>query len=386
MAIVSIKSCAAEFIGTFLLIFTVGCNVLSDNGTWAAVSIACVLMVSIYAFGAVSGANFNPAVSFALGLANKMEGGWAQVGVYSAVQCVAALFAAICYSLLFGGGFAITPMPGLTVGAIMCEFFYTFMLCFVVLNVAASKKLAGKNQFYGLAIGFVIIAGGYASGPLGAGCFNPAVALGITASGLGKGALWFLIYVVAEIAGAAAAVGAFKFLRPEEAEPGAATELKHQLVAEALGTFMLVLTVGLNVLGSSPAAAFSIAASLTCMICAIGDISGGHFNPAVTIAFLCCGKPGDVDPKKAAHYAAAQVGGAILAGICYTLAHAGNTFPLGPGFAHGWAGALFVELIFTFVLAGVVLCVANHDKGVPSEFVGLIVGSCVTVGDRKSVV
>ena len=44
------------------------------------------------------------------------------------------------------------------------ELLYTFMLCFVVPNVAASKKHAGKYQFYGLAIGFVIVAGGYGAG------------------------------------------------------------------------------------------------------------------------------------------------------------------------------------------------------------------------------
>jgi len=53
----------SEFVGTFLLVLTVGCNVLGGNGTWGGVSIAFVLMISIYAMGGISGANFNPAVS-----------------------------------------------------------------------------------------------------------------------------------------------------------------------------------------------------------------------------------------------------------------------------------------------------------------------------------
>ena len=61
----------SEFTGTFLLVFTVGCNVLSANAVWAATSIACVLMVSIYALGGVSGAHFNPAVTVTLQLAGK---------------------------------------------------------------------------------------------------------------------------------------------------------------------------------------------------------------------------------------------------------------------------------------------------------------------------
>jgi len=76
----------AEFVGTYLLVFTVGCNVLSGSPVWAATSIACVLMVSIYALGGVSGANFNPAVSVTLGLSNKLD--WPTVGIYCAVQIV----------------------------------------------------------------------------------------------------------------------------------------------------------------------------------------------------------------------------------------------------------------------------------------------------------
>merc|ERR1719382_2005989 len=101
MAGVTAASCVAEFIGTFILIFVVGCNVLSQNPVWGGVSIASSLMVSIYALGKASGANFNPAVSLALGLAGKMEEGWKQVGVYMAVQVSAGIVASISYSLLF---------------------------------------------------------------------------------------------------------------------------------------------------------------------------------------------------------------------------------------------------------------------------------------------
>merc|ERR1712232_515786 len=63
-------------------------------------------------------------------------------------------------------------------------------------------------------------------------------------------------------------------------------EMLSKLTSEFLGTFFLVLTVGLNILGGSPAGAFSIAAALMCMIFALGDVSGAHFNPAVTFAIL----------------------------------------------------------------------------------------------------
>ena len=72
---------------------------------------------------------------------------------------------------------------------------------------------------------------------------------------------------------------------------------------------MLVLTVGLNVLGKSKAGAFSIAASLTSMIYALGDVSGAHFNPAVTVAILASGRCPDLTPSKAAKFIGVQIPG-----------------------------------------------------------------------------
>merc|ERR1719195_1230267 len=102
------SKCAAEAIGTFLLVFTVGCNVLSGNAVWGGVSIASILMVSIYALGGISGANFNPAVSLALGITKAMQGGgleWKDVALYMIVQVTAALCAGLCYSSLFFANF-----------------------------------------------------------------------------------------------------------------------------------------------------------------------------------------------------------------------------------------------------------------------------------------
>merc|ERR1719313_588593 len=103
---------AAEFTGTFLLIFTIGCNVLGQTAVWAGVSIACVLMVSIFAFGAISGANFNPAVSVALGINGSME--WKDVALYSVTQIAAGIVAGFSYFGLFGRAFHLTPAKGFT--------------------------------------------------------------------------------------------------------------------------------------------------------------------------------------------------------------------------------------------------------------------------------
>lgn len=149
----------AEFVGTYLLIFTVGCNVLGGQAVWGGVSIACVLMVAIYALGGISGANFNPAVTATLAMVNSMGGpggmDGSTAGQYIATQLVAGLCAAFSYSALWGTSFNLAPAKGFGwLNAGLCEFFYTFMLCFVVLNVAVAKK----TMYYGLAIGFVIVA------------------------------------------------------------------------------------------------------------------------------------------------------------------------------------------------------------------------------------
>merc|ERR1719456_2054999 len=92
------------------------------------------------------------------------------------------------------------------------------MLCFVVLNVAASRAHKGRNQFYGLAIGFVIVAGGYAGGHISGGCFNPAVAVGIDLSSAGRGFGKCLIYTIAELVGACLAAFFFWVCRPDDFE------------------------------------------------------------------------------------------------------------------------------------------------------------------------
>jgi len=364
----------AEFVGTYLLVFTVGCNVLGGAGVWAAVSIASVLMVSIYALGGISGANFNPAVSLALTISNAQGNGGidpATACMYMGVQLLAGMAAGGSYLALFGTSFELAPAGEHGLGAAaMCEILYTFMLCFVVLNVAVAQN----NQYFGLAIGFVIIAGAYGAGAVSGGCFNPAVALGIDISGGAEGWTNILTYIFSEFVGASLAAVLFGAVR--KGEPWCA------YLSEVLGTFILVLTVGLNVLGKSPAGAFSIAASLMCMIYALGDVSGAHFNPAVTVACKLSGLCEDLVPAKIAGYMGSQLLGAVLAAMTFMSIYSGekNTITLGPVGKHSTAHAFAAEVAFTFVLCFIVLGAAVSDKTKTTEFFGLAIGSCVTVG------
>lgn len=366
----------AEFIGTYLLVFTVGCNVLGGSPVWAATSIACILMVSIYALASVSGANFNPAVSVALGISGKLD--WMNVGIYCVVQIIAGICAGLSYGALYWKVFNLTPGAGFGWWeAMFAEVLYTFMLCFVVLNVAATKKNGG-NQFFGLAIGFVIIAGGYAAGNISGGCFNPAVALGIDVSSAGLGFGWGFAYAGYELIGAALAAGLFRVVRPEEFGGSDQYTLGTQLVSEFIGTFFLVLTVGLNVLGKSPAPVFSIGSALMCMIYALGNCSGAHFNPAVTFAIMCAGR-GKADAAQGASYMGTQILGGIAAAYTYAAMHHGETFPLAPGTGFNFAHAAVAEIVYTFVLCYVVLSVATVREPSKDMF-GLAIGSCVTAG------
>lgn len=365
----------AEFVGTYLLIFTVGCNVLSATPVWGGVSIACVLMVSIFVFGGVSGANFNPAVSVALGINKNLE--WSEVGPYIGVQLVAGVCAGFSYTALFGKSFALGPGKGFGLGqACIAEVLYTFMLCFVVLNVAALKT--GAKTWYGLAIGFVIIAGAYGAGAVSGGCFNPAVATGIGVSG--SSFTHILPYFISELIGAGIAAGLYKVVRPSGEEITGTSEpptMASKLTAEFIGTYFLVLTVGLNVLGASPAGAFSIAASLMCMICALGDVSGANFNPAVSLALLINGA---LDAGSAGAYMGVQIVGACFAALTYSAIYGGKSFPLGPGAGYGLGQAAVAEIVYTFVLCLVVLGAAVHPKTKTDNFFPLAIGSCVTVG------
>jgi len=399
----------AEFVGTFLLVFTVGCNVLSQNAVFGGVSIACVLMVCIYAFGCVSGANFNPAVSFGLALLTAMghrpeqrdtgeQFTWSTFAAYSGVQIVAGILAGIAYTILFWDSFNLAPATDFGwVNAGLAELLYTFVLVFVVLNVAASRAAAeNPNEYYGLAIGFVVVAGAYGAGAVSGGCFNPAVAIGIDLASWNLGGVfWSMIYVAFEIAGAALACVLFMVCRPEEfrrtGDPLIPSERKigTLMACEFIGTYILVLTVGLNVLAASQAAAFSIAASLMCAIFALGDVSGAHFNPAVTFAVMAASATSAIPADKkfnSAHvssYIAAQITGGVAAAGTYVLIYVGRSFPLGGDAelsGHKWGQIFVAELVFTFTLCLVVLCVAASGINCVKNYFGLAIGSCVTVG------
>jgi aquaporin Z len=201
-----------EFIGAFFLVFTIGMTVIEPGaGNLAPLAIGSVLMVMIFAGGHLSGGHYNPAVSLAVYVRGKLA--LNDLIAYMVAQFIAAAVAAGL--VLFLKGFpALTPAAWQIVPALIAEFLFAFALCFVVLNVATAKGTSG-NSFYGLAIGFTVLAGAFAVGAISGGAFNPAVALGITLMGLtGWANIW--IYLVANFAGGAVAGLAFRALNPDD--------------------------------------------------------------------------------------------------------------------------------------------------------------------------
>jgi aquaporin Z len=132
---------------------------------------------------------------------------------YWVAQIVGGMLAACVVGYLKGEA-ATKPMVLKAGPALLAEFLFTFALVYVVLNSATAKATAG-NSFYGMAIGFTVLAGAFSVGPVSSAAFNPAVAVGISLMGLTAWSnLW--IYLVANLAGGLAAGVTFKFLNPQD--------------------------------------------------------------------------------------------------------------------------------------------------------------------------
>lgn len=201
-----------ELIGTFFLVFTVGCTVIGGgSGVIPPLAIGSSLMVMVFAGGYISGGHYNPAVTLGVWLRGRCD--TKDVAPYMIFQIVGGVIAAFLVKYL-RAGVPVSPM-NLPVGpALLAEFLFTFALVFVVLHVATAKGTSG-NSFYGLAIGMTLMSGVFAVGNISGGAFNPAVAVGITTMGLVSwSSIW--IYFVSELVAGAVAAYTFKFLNPTD--------------------------------------------------------------------------------------------------------------------------------------------------------------------------
>ena len=158
-----------EFIGTFFLVMTIG---LTGN----PLAIGIMLAVLVYMGGHISGAHYNPAVTISIYLKKLIS---KEVAIkYILVQIAASTFASAVIYFLTQDLLKVAPSETAKIPQIIIsEFLFTFLLVLVILNVATNKKTEG-NSYYGLAIGFTVMASAYCVGGISGGAFNPAVGLG----------------------------------------------------------------------------------------------------------------------------------------------------------------------------------------------------------------
>jgi len=208
------RKCIVEFIGTFFLVFVIGCVSSQPHVLLGPLAIGATLMVMIFAGGHISGGHYNPAVTLGAwfrGACNGVEAGW-----YVVAQVGGAVVASLAAPALFGhaSGAAITASPD---RIMLAEFLGTFALVYIVLNVATAPATAG-NSFYGLAIGFTVFVQAVAVGAISGGAFNPAVVVGAFLMGrLPAGTLW--MYWLSQLMAGAVAAGVFRLLNPERPVP-----------------------------------------------------------------------------------------------------------------------------------------------------------------------
>jgi aquaporin Z len=150
----------------------------------------------------------------------------------------------------------------------------------------------------------------------------------------------------------------------------------NKYIAEFIGTFFLVLTIGCTVIGagSGVIAPLAIGAALMVMVFAGGHISGAHYNPAVTLGVLIRGKvkAADVVP-----YIVAQLLAATAAAAAVKFLRAGvDVTPIAPKIGL----ALLAEFLFTFALVYVVLNSATAEGTSGNSFYGLAIGMTVMTG------
>ena len=237
---------AAEFVGTFLLVFF-GCGSMAVDAAYGGavghvgigIVWGVVVLAMIYAVGDVSGAHLNPAVSLAFWMARRFRGKDALA--YSGVQVVAAVGAALLLLAAFPGnsdlgqtmphrpGWKIVPQITVDPSAKQAvtylrewydnplfdlarafgfEVVLTFALVFVILCVAVGSKERGLMA--GIAIGGTVGICALAAGPVCRASMNPARSIGPAVAALDFGHLW--IYCIAPFIGATMAVMAWTYI------------------------------------------------------------------------------------------------------------------------------------------------------------------------------
>ncbi len=218
-----IKRCAAEFIGTFGLVFAGAGAVMTDHlsggqvtGVGMGLATGLMVCVMIFALGHVSGAHINPAVT--VGFAVGRHFPWRVVPLYVAAQMAGAVAAGGCLLALLGDVAAMgaTLPSGDALQSLGFEAVLAFILMLVIMSVTTDVRAQGSLA--ALAIGATVGLEVIFAGPISGASMNPARSLGPALVGWTWTSQW--VYVVGPVAGAAAAALVYRWLRGPESSTG----------------------------------------------------------------------------------------------------------------------------------------------------------------------
>ena len=215
------RALAAELIGTFALVFAGAGAIMVNEKTGAlghvgiAITFGLVIMAMIYAVGHVSGAHFNPAVSFAFALSRHFP--WPRAAAYWAAQITGALLAALVLRGSLGdiAHVGATLPSGSQRQSFLWEVVLTFFLMFVIMAVATDTRAVGEAA--AIAVGGTVALDAMFGGPISGASMNPARSLGPAVVSGDLHALW--LYLTAPLVGAALGTLAYQFVRGEQAQP-----------------------------------------------------------------------------------------------------------------------------------------------------------------------
>ena len=210
---------AAEFFGTFALVFAGTGAIVIDNVTGGAVThmgialtFGLVVLAMIYTVGDVSGAHLNPAVTLAFFAAGRC--GLETVPRYIASQLLGATTASLLLRFLFPQNetLGITLPAGTAMQSFILEAVLTFILMWVILSVSTGAKEKGITA--GIAVGSVIGLEAMFAGPISGASMNPARSFAPALVSMHFQNLW--IYLIAPILGALIAVPVCRLICPEK--------------------------------------------------------------------------------------------------------------------------------------------------------------------------
>lgn len=203
------KKLAAEFIGTFALVFAGTGAIIIDEVSGGAVThvgvaltFGLIVLAMIYTLGDISGAHINPAVTIGFWFSGRFQA--RDVLPYVGSQCAGALAASGILRLLFPQSALLgtTRPAGSAWQSLVLEFLLTAMLMFVILGVSIGAREKGITA--GIVVGSVIALEAMFAGPICGASMNPARSLAPAVVSMHLQSLW--IYIVATIAGAIAGV------------------------------------------------------------------------------------------------------------------------------------------------------------------------------------